>query len=320
MGQYTPTHHPELLAEHAVAYRQKDFIADLVIPSTGINSKLVNYYKFARADANRITDSQMAPDGMPNQRKFTKALATTEVEPFGLFDRIPVSDISSQSDGGDLEMDTVEDLADDLLAGREKRVADLVMTAANYGSANKITLTNAWTDLANSTPIQDIQTGLRACALPANIMVMDQVSWDAFRVHPDILDRLGGPTRGTGMVTQAQVAEIFDLEAVYIGKTKYNSANPTATASFDYIWPQGKVLLARQPKSPRRKELMLARTYRLNQASQGGADDDGRGGFNVYQEVEGERGSIGTLFVKVAMEEATVIVASDAGYHITNAA
>lgn len=326
MGQYTPTYHPELLAEHAVAYRQSRFIADEACPVSGTDSKLVKYYKYTRADANRITDDEMSPDGMPNQRKFSKTSVEVEVAPHGLFDRLPITDLTGSNDGGDLEMDTVEDLTDDILLNREKRVADLLMTPANYGSANKVTLSTPWTNQTSSTPIQTIQTGQRACALPPNIMVMDRVTWDAFRIHPDILDRLGGPTRKAGMAQRDQVAEMFELEKVLIGEVRYNSANPGATEAYSYIWPQGRVLLAHQPQTPRKKQLMLARTYRLNQTNNGGADAEGarpgerRGGFLVTQVVEEQRGTAGTLFIKVAHEEKSVHVATDAGYLISSAA
>ena len=320
MGQYTPTYHPRVLAEHAVGYRQPGFIADKACPVSGTDTKLVKYYTYSRADANRKTDDKMAPDGLPNQRKFSKTSTEVEVEPYGLFDRIPITDLSGSNDGADLEMDTVEDLTDDLMLNREKRVADLLMNAASYAASNKVTLTVQWTDKINSTPIETIQTGQRACALRPNVMILDRVSWDALRIHPEILDRLGGPTRDMGMATRAQVAEMFELEEVLVGEVRYNSANPGATEVYDYIWPQGQVLLARQPQTPRRKELMLARTYRLNQTDQGGADAEGRGGYLVHQEVEGKRGTAGTLFIKVAHEEKHVLVAADAGYHISNAA
>lgn len=317
MGQYTPTNHAELLAEHALAYRQPEYIAEELVPSSLVESKLVKYYKYTRADASRITDAEMASDGMPNQRKFSATSVEVSLDPFGLFDRIPISDINSQSDGGDLEMDTVEDLTDDLMLSHEKRVSDLVMTAANYAAANRVTLGTPWTNKTSGTPITDIQTGMRACALRPNVLTLDEVSWDALRSHPDIVQVLRG-TGGqvaNGLASLAEVAEYFELEKVLVGRAKYNSANPGATEAYSYIWPTGRALLARQPSAPRRRELMLVRNYKLNQAGNGGA-----GGYAVTTLVEEQRGTAGTLFVKVAGEEKTVLVAADAGYLISSAA
>lgn len=326
MGQYKPTHHPELLAEHAVKYSQSEFIAEKVLPSAGVDSLQVKYYLYSRADSNRIPDTEMAADGMPNQLKYSKTPVTVTLEPDGLSDRLPIEEIESQSDGGDDVLDTVESLTDGMLMKHEKRVADLIMDPANYAAANKVTLTNDWKDHAAGTPIQDIQAGKRACARPPNVMVMDEESWDALISHPDIVEFLGGMNR-EGMPDEAKVAQYFGLENVFVGKVKYNSANEGATPSYGYLWPKGRVLIARIAQEPKRGELTLARSYRKRYgaddgdgATIAGASRELGGGFVVTQTVEGQRGTKGTLFLKVASSSKTVLVAADAGYVISDAA
>jgi hypothetical protein len=326
MGQYTPVHHPELLAEHAVKYTQDAFIAEQVLPPHGVDSLEVKYLLFTREDSSRIPDTEMAADGEANQLKYTKTAVTVDLEPDGLFDRIPVEELESQSDGGDDELDTIESLTDGMLMKHEKRVSDLLMTAASYASTNKVTLANAWTDHSLGTPIADIQTGKRACARPPNVMVMDEVSWDALTRHPDIVEFLGGMNR-EGMPNTGKVAEYFGLENVYVGKVKYNSANEGATASYSYIWPTGIVLIARIAQEPKRGELTLARSYRKkygagdgNGASVAGASREMGGGWVVTQTVEETRGTKGTLYLKVAGSAKSVLVAADAGYLISSAA
>lgn len=308
---YAQLHSATTLAELAVKYRNADFIADLVAPMTEVERKLVRYWSFDRKDANRITDSRMAPDGLPNRRTFSATSSTAEVEPFGLHDTIPVSDLEDPEPGIDLEADTVEDLTNDLLLGREKRVADIVTAAASYASANKVTLGTAWTS-SSSTPISDIQTGKRACAVPPNVGICDEVSFDALARHPDIISTLRGTAGAVrGLATQAEIASYFGLEAIHVGKCKYNTANPTATASYSYVWPQGVFLLGRIVATPRAKEITLARTYRKR--------GDGLT-MNVVSEVQKMPGTKGVLFVKVAMEELVQLVAADVGYRIGGAA
>lgn len=310
---YTQLHSAQTQAELATKYTNNDFIADMVCPVTPTDRKLVRVWQFARADANRITDSRMAPDGMPNRRSFTATSSTAEVEPYGLHDTIPVSDLEDPEPGIDLEADTIEDLSHDVLLGHEKRVADLIMAAGSYGAANKVTLGTAWTNTTSSTPIADIQTGKRACAVSPNIGVCDEVTFDALARHPDIISTLRG-TAGAqrGLASAAEIAQYFGLEAVYVGKCKYNSANPTATASYTYVWPQGKFLLAKVVAVPRTREVTLARTYRKR--------GDAATTMNVVTKVQEEPGTKGVLFVKVTMEELVSMVASDVGYLISGAA
>lgn len=310
---YTQLHSAQTQADLATKYTNSDFVADFVCPMTATERKLVRFWQFQRADANRLTDSRMAPDGLPNRRSFSASSTTAEVEPYGLHDTIPVSDLEDPEPGIDLEADTIEDLAHDLLLGHEKRVADLIMAAGSYGSSNKVTLGTAWTNTTSSTPIADIQTGKRACAVAPNVAVCDEVTFDALARHPDIISTLRG-TAGAqrGLASAAEIAQYFGLENLYVGKVKYNSANPTATASYSYIWPQGKFLLAKVVAQPRSREVTLARTYRRR--------SDMGNTMNVFTEVQGAPGTKGVLYVKVSMEELVAMVASDVGYLISGAA
>lgn len=309
---YAQLHSATTLAELAVKYRNAELIADKIAPITEVERKLVRYWTFDRKDSARITDSRMAPDGMPNRRTFTATSSTAEVEPFGLHDTIPVSDLEDPEPGIDLEADTVEDLTSDLLLGREKRVADTVTAAGSYAASNKVTLGTAWTS-SLSTPISDIQTGKRACAMPPNVAICDEVSFDALARHPDIISTLRGTSGATrGLATAQEIAAYFGLEDIHVGKCKYNSANPTATASYSYIWPQGVFLLARVVAQPRAKEITLARTYRKR--------GDASLPMTVTSEVQKMPGTKGVLFMKVAMEELVQLVAADVGYRIGGAA
>src|SRR5574341_1502623 len=306
MAQYTPVTHAQLLEEHAVRYTQPDLIADLAIPTSPTTVQLVKYPTFRRRDAYRITDAEMAPDGEPNQRKFVKTTSEVNVRPYGLFDRFPIADQDDDSVIGDQEIETVEDLSGDLLLNREKRVADLLFTAASYGAANKITLGTAWTSSA-STPVADVQTGIRACLVKPNKMICGKLAFDALARHPDIISGLRGIGGSTnGLATGEEIARYFGLEKVLVGEARYDSANPGATESLSYIWTSTQVVIARIPDEPRRNDVMLARTYRYR--------PQGTSGVNVYQELELKRGTRGTVYTKVSYDEISVLVAADVGY------
>lgn len=303
------------LGELAAKYTTPDFIADLVVPVTVVERKLVKFWKFNRRDVLRISSAEIAPDGDPNQRKFTASTAEATVKPYALFDKIPLSDIEDAEPGIELESDTVEDLTHDMLLGREKRVSDLIMTAANYATANKVTLGTAWTNPATSTPITDIQTGKRACAVTPNIAVCDEVTFDALARHPDIVATLrgmGGAVRG--LATAQEIAGYFGLEQIYVGRCKYDSANAGAALVEASVWPSGRFLLAKVVAQPRMREVTLARTYRFNLP---GSNEKGllvQTGDSMLQ------GTAGVRLVKVAMEEVTDHVAADCGYLISGAA
>lgn len=315
MSTYSAIAVAAALEDFAIKYGSPDFIADLVCPIKDSSKRTAKYFKYARRDMGRITDSKVTSTGLPNQRHFATTTEEYTVELHALFDYVAHSDIAAQDAPLDLESDTVEDLTHDLLLGREKRVADLYTTAANFPTANKVTLTVPWTDYTLSTPIKDIQTGKRACALPANIMVLDEISWDTLAAHPAIISGLrnfGGAK--DGLARPEEVASYFGFENVYVGKMKYDTADPGQTESFSTVWPQGKVVIARVPKSPRTKEAMLGRNFRFN-------GEGAENGVAVDLWDDRKRGTKGgVLGIKVSMEEVPKIVASDCGYLISSAA
>lgn len=312
MAQYQALTYAQLLEELAVRYTQEGLIADAAVPTTATTAKRVTYPTFRRRDAYRLTDAEMAPDGFANQRKFVKTLSEVTVAPYGLMDRFPISDQIDDSAVVNEEMETVEDLSSDLLLGREKRHADLLFTAGNYGAANKTTLGTAWSTPATSTPITDIQTGIRACLVKPNKMIMGKRAFDALAAHPNIIQTLRG-TAGTtsGLATSDEIARYFGLEQILVGEARYDSVNPGQTEQLDYIWDPTKALICRIPNEPRRNDVMLCRTYRFRPT--------GESGVMVTVEQENMRGARGTIAVKVSYEETTVLVATDVGYLISNA-
>lgn len=312
MGTPTQLQSTLTLDELAAKYSSADFIGDQLIPIFESPRKKIGYWVFDRRDAARMTDSRMAPTGMPNQRQFSATYATAEVEPFGLHDKIPLSDLEDPEPGIDLEEDTVEDLTHDVLMGHEKRIVDTFMVAGAYASTNKVTLGTQWSS-TSSTPIADIQTGKRACAMPANTMAMDEMSWDALARHPDIIGGLR-PSGGArdGLASTDEVAKYFGFEKILVGRIKLDTANPGQAAAYSYMWPQGCVLICRSLPNPRRREATLGRTLRFR--------PEGQFGFGVTVEDDKKPGTKGVRFIKVTGEEKVVMVASDLGYFISNAA
>lgn len=311
MGLYKQVSSTEELADLAVRYTNRELIADQVAPVTAMTSKVAQYLTFDRRVLSQITDALVAPDGNPNERKFNATWTSVGYKGYALADKIPLTDIGENA-AIDLEEETVEHLSNDLLLGREKRVADLVMTAGSYAAANKVTLGTAWTD-PTSTPITDIQTAKRATGVPANTMVMDELSYDALARHPDVIAYLRGNGGAiNGLASDAELARYFGMTKILVGRAKYDSANPGQTASYANIWPQGKVLIAFIDPAPRVKTATLARTFAYQ--------PEGERRIHVDTWEELRKGTRGVRWVKVSTNEVQALVAADTGYLISGAA
>lgn len=311
MGLYKQVSTTEELSDFAVRYVNKELIGDLVAPVTETNSKVAKYLVFDRRVMAQITDALVAPDGNPNERKFNATWTEVGYKPYALADKIPITDLG-ENPAIDLEEETVEHLTNDLLLGREKRIADLVMTAGSYAAANKVTLGTAWTDGVSSTPITDIQTAKRAVAMPANTMIMDELSYDALARHPDVIAYLrGNGGARNGLASSEELLSYFGLR-ILVGRAKYDQANPGQSADYVNIWPQGKVLIAHVDPAPRTKTATLARTFAYK------PDAGNRIHVETWDELR--KGTHGVRWVKCSTNEVSALTAADTGYLISGAA
>jgi len=90
---------------------------------------------------------------------------------------------------------------------------------------------NLWSDYTNSTPITDVTTARRTMQLASggfkpNTMVIGKEVRDILINHPDVLARLnGGATvSNTALITDAKLAEIFEVENFYVMESVANTA------------------------------------------------------------------------------------------------
>lgn len=125
----------------------------------------------------------------------------------------------------------------------EKDVADMVQTSGNWtnsGTANSINGSGAWS-ADTSDPINDVtgKSGVRETIRQTigrypNVCVLGATVFASLRRHPDILDRIKYTQKG--IVTADLVAELFDVDKLYVGTAVINSALEGATDSFSDIW------------------------------------------------------------------------------------
>jgi hypothetical protein len=124
---------------------------------------------------------------------------------------------------------------------------------ADNDTAGEVT---QWDDYTNSTPIVDVTRAKRTAMLASggfmpNIMVVTRDVRDTLINHPDILDRLnGGATvTNTALVTNAKLAEIFEVEKFLVMDAIQNTAAEGATESLSFI-TEKKAALYYAPPAP----------------------------------------------------------------------
>lgn len=231
----------------AVAYKNSDLIADEVLPRVSVGKQVFKYWNYPIAESFAIPDSLVGRRGRPNEIVLSATETPASTEDFGLDSPIPMSDVENAPANHDPVGRAVAQLTDYILAGREKRAADLVFAATAYASSNKTQLsgTTQWSDFTNSDPVGIIQTGIDACVMRPNCMVVGKAVWSKLRLHPKVIRAIYGSNADGGLVSRQMFADAFELDNLFVGSGYYNTAKPGQTASLSPMWGKHALLFYR---------------------------------------------------------------------------
>lgn len=298
---------PELTAI-AIGYRNTRLIADEVLPRVPVGKQEFKYLKYNLADGFTLPDTKVGRKSKPNEVEFSATEQTDSAEDFGLDDPIPQADIDNAPPNYDPVGRAVEGVTDLILLDREVRTANLVFNAANYGAANKTTLsgTSQFNDFANSDPIATIMNALDACIMRPNIMTIGRAVFSTLVRHPKIVKAVLGNSGDSGIARRRDLAELFELEDVLVGEAFLNTARKGQPVALSRVWGKHIALLHRDKNADTRGRVTFGFTAQWGNRVAGAQPD-------------GDIGLRGGQRVRVGESVKELIVAPDVGYFIQNA-
>lgn len=293
----------------AVKYRNRRMIADTVCPRIPVGTPTFKYLTHTMAEGFTIPDTMVGRRGKPEQIEFTAVETTASTSDYGLDDPIPNSDIEAAPVNYDPLARATEVLTDLIALAREQRVANIVHGTGSYAAGNQQTLsgTSQFSDYVNSDPIGIIGAAIDTPVIRPNIAVIGRAAWTKLRSHPKIVMAVLGTAATTGAVSAKSVADLFELDDLFVGEAFYNSARRGQTASMARVW--GK---------------HLALIYNDHQASADGKMPSftwtAQWGSRIAGTVpDKDIGLRGGLRLRVGESVKEVVSANDLGYLIANA-
>ena len=214
----------------AYAQEQTNFIADKVFPTVGVQRQSDKYYTYDRANMNRSGDvKKLAPRTEVNRIGMTISNDSYFADVFGLGMDFDEQTLANEDAMLEIRAAGAQTLTTRLMIHREEQFADNFFSAGIWATDN--TPTNLWSDYTNSTPLTDVTTARRTMQLGSggfkpNTMVVGKEVRDILVNHPDVLARLnGGATvTNTALITDAKLAEIFEVENFYVMEAVKNGA------------------------------------------------------------------------------------------------
>jgi hypothetical protein len=241
----------------ALAYSNKSYIADLVLPRVPVGSREFKWLQYNRAEMFTVPETMVGRKGVPNEVQFGASEVAGFVKDYGLDDLVPNEDLNTAPAGYDPLGRAVEGVSELVALDREKRVADLVFNADTYPTANKTTLsgTSQWSDYTNSDPYSAIMTARDGMLMPFNTAIIGRLAWSKLRVHPKITAALAPSSNGNSSTSNAQgapatlqaVADLLELDQILVGESWINTSKTGQTASLSRVWGKHMALLHLNP-------------------------------------------------------------------------
>lgn len=245
----------------AYAQSQTNFVADKVFPTVGVARQSDKYYIYDRANMNRTGDvKKLAPRTEVNRIGMTISNSSYFADVYGLGMDFDEQTIANEDEVLNIRSAGAETLAMRLMIHREENFATTFFSTGVWGTEVAGAASGAgtpvyWNDYTNSTPITNVTDARRDMQLKSggykpNTMVVGKVTRDELINHPDILARLnGGSTvNNPALITDAKLAEIFEVENFFVMEAVNNTAVEGAAESNAFIG--GKhALLCHTPSS-----------------------------------------------------------------------
>jgi len=303
---------PELTAV-AIGYRNTALIADEVLPRVPVGLQSFKYTKYPKGTFFTVPETLVGRKGEPNTVEFSGEEVTDSTQDHALDDPVPNADIElarAQAMPDPLGR-AVEGITDLLALAREVRAANLVLAAGNYAAANKnvaLAGNTLWSDYTagHSDPISDIMTGLDACIMRPNVMVLGNAVSSKLRRHPVILKSYNGTTGDTGIVPLRYLAELFELEQILVGQGWVNTAAKGRTPVMQRVWGNGVALIHRNKMADTQRGTTFGFTAQWGTRIAG-------------SEYDGKIGMRGGQRVRAGESVKELITANDLGYLIAPA-
>lgn len=256
------------LSDFASLIRNRDMIADAVCPVQQVTKPSDKFFKY---DSKTMFEEQSVAltgaEAMPGRVRYQISTDNFSVTDYGIMDFVSNKEMEAADAPIDPQMHAVRVCTQRLDIAKERRVASLIFTSGNYGSNTAaLSGTDRW-DTATSDPVQKIDDAIEACDERPNIMVLGAEVWLKLKNHARlkelILSRaaIGGQSSPT-RVTLDLVAAAFELDAVYVGRAKYNTNREAATAAKGYIWGKSCALIRATDNPSPRETGIFAKQFR----------------------------------------------------------
>lgn len=284
------TQRPDLAAsfeEYDLESSRAGFIAHQILPTFETASQAGTFGKIPLEALLANRETRRAPGAGYSRDDWEFETDSFATEEHGAEEPVDDREAAIYKNYFDAEQFAAARAKDVVLRNAERRVADMVFNATTYtGAALTTAIVNEWDDLANATPITDVEAATRkiwdGTGLWGNALILNKHVFRNLRRCAQIVDLLkynGIVDVRPSKITPSMIASILDLDYVLVGEAAKNTAKKGQTATIGKVWSDEYVSVARICTSGDIREPGLGRTFYFT-----GDDMDIDGRVETYRE------------------------------------
>lgn len=254
---HVPTYMPNMLER----YRNNEMIGGAIMPVVRVGKRSDKVASVPFGTGMSPTDTKLAGQRatMPPELDWSvTSRGTYLVEDYGLVSFIPSDSVTNADAPFEVRQTTAEVLGDTLDLVQEILVKTVVVTSGSYASGYSTAIASAsaqW-DNSNSDPA-DAMRGYRKKILKAPgtkiVCVLGHDVFIALQKHPKVIAAFYGRASTAegatpSVIAEKQLAVLFNVDEVVVGRSKYNSANDGQTVSMLDVWTNVAALVTVQTR------------------------------------------------------------------------
>ena len=291
----------EFLSDFSVGYSNDEYIGSRITAEKSVVKDSGTFPTYNRGNTlQRINDLQ----GLTTVAN--EMTIGTGTDTYQLTDRsqaawLAQKTINNAPSQVDAEMEVVSALMDALLREAEIRDSQLFFNTATYAAANVETLTGTarW-NAADGTIVEDIRKAIDTPYKKANKLVFGK---DVYRIVSS-LPAITALTKNIGQkadpfLTAQAFAAAFEVEEVLIGRGRYYDTDGTTILN---MWGNGFLAAYVAPAAGKKTETLSVKFVQNK--------------LKVVTDFDVKRGSDGSHYYKVDLNDDTKIISDDLGYYI----
>lgn len=310
MPEARDLHVDSVLSNLSVQYRNEEMIWRAIMPEIKVTKRSDVFFRYAKENSFRVYDDKIGPRSMANEIDYGQSPDNYSVKDHALADWVSQEEIDNADTPLAPESDANDNLNSALDVAQEQRVSAVVFAAGTYPVGNKVVLAGAtqWSG-ASDNPIKDVQDAVEGCFVRANTLVFGIDAWLVFRRLPEILDAvkaIAGTSLAGGMATPDAVANLFEVERILIGRSRYITTKEGQTVTFARLWGKHMAAMHIKPGAAAVRSITFGKTFVETQRM-------------TMRSFDEKRGLKGAHYIKTGWNSDEKIIASDLGYFIENA-